>query len=1638
MTMKAALEFCILFLCTASVIQGGTNSPCDVNQDGTLTVSDVQRILNESLGVLAASNDLNHDGSVNVTDLQTVINAVLNFGCGGTSAPLISDFNPKSGPIGTTVTITGINFGSSPGVSLPQQGGGTIAQPVASSASGSITFVLADGSATGAIAVSNGAAAASSSSAFSVAPSRTFSLSASPGMANLIQGQNVTYALTLSSSNGFTQLASVNVSGVPAGVTSSLSPNSITAGQTAVLTLKAPAGQPIATSNLSITASATVEGISLTQPASVSVAVVAPTTSFIGRAVVSDSVETPLAGVTVSTMGLDGGGNLTGCVGHATASDAGGNFALTNLPSSCVGPQLISFNGTTVTSPAGIYAGVNLVFTLVSGQVVVSPVLVHMPRIDNVETFLVQQNFATDQTYKFNSIAGLQVTVYAGTTFTQSDGSKPNPFPLAAIQVPVDRLPDQMPLTNSMVSAFIVAFQPANTTASQAVAVWFPNTLSTAPGTNMPLMTLDPTRGRMVAYGTGTVSNDGTTIIPDVDPSTGSLLRRFGIVHFDWHGPAAPGPTGPAPGPGGNYCPGQGTGTGGDGGGNADLDLSSCEPPAPTGGDPVDLASGLLITTQSDIGLFSTRSSLEVKRTYRSVDNIVGPFGVGTDFNYNFRIDNSKPDSQAVVSLIMPNGSRFLFSRQPSGVLLTSSLPRMAGVVMTTQSDGTAQVIWRDGVVFNFVPALFSVGSVLASIVDPNGNTITINRDPNDSTHITSLVDPAGRALVFAYNTAGLISSITDPIGRTATYTYDGASRLITFTDPSNANTNYAYDSNNNLKQVTDPRGIVTLANTYDANQRVISQTMGDGAVFRYSYTLSNALVAYSPVVSTVLTDPRGNQWTYRFSTQGLILDVTDPLGRHRTYTRDPVTNQLLGISGSGTCQSCGNTRAGDFTFTYDQNGNLLTRTDSRGAAWSYTYDPALNRLTSVTDPLGNVATITYDGNGNPLRVTDPRGAVTSMTYSPYGQITQITNPVGGVTRMSYSAVGDMIQATLPTGRIIRVIYDGASRQLSSQDQGGRTIASTWDAMNRPLTQTDPRGQITHLAYDKAGDLLSVTDARGNAIAFTYDGRYRQTGRTDALSNSESWVYDAVGNLTSHTDRRGAKATFQYDAVDRRIAESYSDGQTVQRNYDANGRLIQVADSAGGAYNYSYDSGGYLLKSVTPNGAVTYTRDLLGRLASRQVQGQPAVSYSFDGTGNLTQASSNAASITATYDGQGMPLTWSRSNSVVSTATYDPAGDLLSMSNAKGSSVLSSLQFSYDAVGQRVQQQVANALPLATPAAAGAANANNQLTGFGGHTYTYDLNGNRLTDTTASGTATYTWDARNHLRSLVSSGTTYTFQYDFAGNVVSQHITGSGSDVLQRFVLDELSNVVAIIGPNGTSSLLTGSRVDQHFAVIDPTGAVQFRHIDGVNSTSGVSDAGGILTGQAFYEPFGATTESGSASTFEFTGRNQVAPDLYYMRARFYDAAAARFISEDPLDITSQEVNLYRYAGNNPISHIDALGLDWRDWLPNLSQYSACAGWFSATITIDSSGNVDVGVGACGGTGTSITFSNLLQREPPTEKQIQNCATGWGGNVSYGEDGVGVTAGHALSRGGCTTVGGGVSTKGWSGGIEYTWQVYGQ
>ncbi len=60
---------------------GGGYSACDLNQDNSTNVIDVQLGVNMALGVTSCSGDINKDGVCNVIDVQRVVNAALGGQC---------------------------------------------------------------------------------------------------------------------------------------------------------------------------------------------------------------------------------------------------------------------------------------------------------------------------------------------------------------------------------------------------------------------------------------------------------------------------------------------------------------------------------------------------------------------------------------------------------------------------------------------------------------------------------------------------------------------------------------------------------------------------------------------------------------------------------------------------------------------------------------------------------------------------------------------------------------------------------------------------------------------------------------------------------------------------------------------------------------------------------------------------------------------------------------------------------------------------------------------------------------------------------------------------------------------------------------------------------------------------------------------------------------------------------------------------------------------------------------------------------------------------------------------------------------------------------------------------------------------
>jgi len=66
-------------------------------------------------------------------------------------------------------------------------------------------------------------------------------------------------------------------------------------------------------------------------------------------------------------------------------------------------------------------------------------------------------------------------------------------------------------------------------------------------------------------------------------------------------------------------------------------------------------------------------------------------------------------------------------------------------------------------------------------------------------------------------------------------------------------------------------------------------------------------------------------------------------------------------------------------------------------------------------------------------------------------------------------------------------------------------------------------------------------------------------------------------------------------------------------------------------------------------------------------------------------------------------------------------------------------------------------------------------------------------------------------------------------------------------------------------------------------------------------------------------------SNYLYTGRElDEEIQLYYYRARYYNAKVGKFLSKDPIGLEEGGSNLYAYVSNNPVNTLDPLGLKGR------------------------------------------------------------------------------------------------------------------
>jgi RHS repeat-associated protein len=669
---------------------------------------------------------------------------------------------------------------------------------------------------------------------------------------------------------------------------------------------------------------------------------------------------------------------------------------------------------------------------------------------------------------------------------------------------------------------------------------------------------------------------------------------------------------------------------------------------------------------------------------------------------------------------------------------------------------------------------------------------------------------------------------------------------------------------------------------------------------------------------------------------------MVDAVGRTTTLT---YVNQvdLSGISQT-TAYGIQTTIA---QFTYNTQHRPILSTDAAGQTTAYTYNSA-GQATSLTNPLNQTTEFQYDSFGRLTTIINANNATSAtLTYDAFDRVATRTDSEGWTAAYTYDAADRVTRITYPDATTDLYTYDKLDL-ASYGDRQGRLWTYTHDANRRLTSVTDPLGQQVLLGYNRMGQVTSLTDPKSNVTAWNYDVQGRLTSKQYADTSTVTYTYEnTTSRLKSITDALGQVKQFSY-AKDGGLTgithlNAVNPTPNVTFTYDPFFPRLAAMTDGTGTTQYTYVPAGSLgalqlqrENSPLPNSAITYAYDELGRLSTRTVTGAGPETIQYDALGRVTSHATDLGAFSLAYLGQTAQITQRQllpggSNLSTSWAYLPNSGDrrLASIGNAGLSAgQFSNFQFTTtpeNFISAITETSDAAAVYPSAVSQTATYNNLNQLTNLSGQPLTYDLNGNLTSD----GQRTYTWDAENRLVGITypaQSGKQTTFTYDGLNRrtAITSTPAGGGSAVATSYIWCSKRLCQARNSANSPTrsyyaegELVAGAPAQPLYYGPDQLGSV--RRV--FASTSSAPAYG--------YDPYGNALQATAPLTdFGYAGMVFNADSgLYLTQYRAYDPTAGRWLSRDPLgEMSDPAVNLYAYAGGNPISNRDPLGLFLWPW----------------------------------------------------------------------------------------------------------------
>jgi len=411
----------------------------------------------------------------------------------------------------------------------------------------------------------------------------------------------------------------------------------------------------------------------------------------------------------------------------------------------------------------------------------------------------------------------------------------------------------------------------------------------------------------------------------------------------------------------------------------------------------------------------------------------------------------------------------------------------------------------------------------------PGGAVFTVSLDSLNRTR--SSRGPNGVHVTYAFDSLSHVRSITDAKGQTYQYSYNPLGWLIT---QINADTNHTlsartdsffYSAAGMVTKHRD-RNAVSTTMTYDSLGRVLTLTLADGRVTKYTYDPNGYFQTDSSAAS---------RDTVKIDTAGLVqTEFTKAAGQSYTITSTADVNGLLRrivlkASGTTTWDSVG--------YGYDS----LMRLDTIGTAGpdrTFLYYAQDGLLTSWKLPSGDSIMMSYSKTHRPLTKIYHRSTLNTQLFESLQRDT-----LDRVVQQTISALSDTVRF---------FGYDSTGRLTAYSDSlPADSLVCVPDPNGQDGEHCTPVGgwtfaAQTNYAYDSANNRTDL-------------GAVLTPGNRTTTFNGYTLTYDNAGNL-SHKSKTGFDRHYYWNSIGQ-LDSVVTNGTAVHFLYDGQGRRVRKRTS---------------------------------------------------------------------------------------------------------------------------------------------------------------------------------------------------------------------------------------------------------------------------------------------------------------------------------------------------------------------------------------------------------------------------------------------------------------------------------------------